>query len=60
MKMDVFQTYSAKVDALLPVLFSAILIFPLSNGPPHDGKIIGKEFVTYVFDQVSFLLLQDR
>jgi leukotriene-A4 hydrolase len=27
---------------------------PLSDGP-HGGKDIGKDFVTYVFDQVSFL-----
>ncbi|PPQ84726.1 hypothetical protein CVT25_013808 [Psilocybe cyanescens] len=43
--------YSAKVSAVLPVLLSAIRVSPPSDGPPHDGKEIGKEFVTYTYDQ---------
>ncbi len=31
---------------------SARLISPASDGPPHDGKEIGKDAVTYTYDQV--------
>ncbi|KAH9487215.1 Leukotriene A-4 hydrolase [Psilocybe cubensis] len=43
--------YSAKVTAVLPVLLSAIRISPPSDGPPHDGKEIGTDLVTYTYDQ---------
>ncbi|GLB36698.1 putative leukotriene A4 hydrolase, C-terminal [Lyophyllum shimeji] len=43
--------YSAKVTSVLPVLLSAIRESPPSNGPPHDGKVIGKDQVTYVYRQ---------
>jgi len=36
---------------VLPVLLSAIRKSPPSDGPAHDGKIIGKDIVTYVYDQ---------
>lgn len=29
---------------------------PPSDGPAHDGKVVGKEAVTYVYEQVSTLL----
>ncbi|EIN13273.1 Metalloprotease [Punctularia strigosozonata HHB-11173 SS5] len=44
-------TYSARVASTLPVLMSARRVSPPSDGPPHDGKEIGKETVTYVYDQ---------
>ncbi|KAI5991089.1 peptidase family M1-domain-containing protein [Pisolithus orientalis] len=44
-------TYNARVTAVLPVLMSAILISPASTGPPHDGRKIGQDKVTYVFLQ---------
>ncbi|KZP30333.1 hypothetical protein FIBSPDRAFT_850643 [Athelia psychrophila] len=43
--------YSANVTSVLPVLLSAIRQFPPSEGPPHDGKEIGKAAITYVYDQ---------
>ncbi|KAF4623043.1 hypothetical protein D9613_001552 [Agrocybe pediades] len=43
--------YSAKVSSVLPVLLSARLVSPASDGPPHDGKVIGKELVVYNFAQ---------
>ncbi|KAF9476002.1 zincin [Pholiota conissans] len=43
--------YSATVTSVLPVLMSARIITPPSNGPPHDGKVIGKDVVTYTFTQ---------
>jgi len=36
---------------VLPVLLSAQRVSPPSDGPPHDGKVIGTELVTYVYDQ---------
>ncbi|KAF8885226.1 leukotriene-A4 hydrolase [Gymnopilus junonius] len=42
--------YSAKVSSVLPVLLSARLVSP-SPDVPHDGKIIGKDVVTYTFTQ---------
>lgn len=44
-------TYGAKVSSVLPVLLSAIRVSPPSDGPAHDGKIIGKETVTYTYKQ---------
>ncbi|PPQ99607.1 hypothetical protein CVT24_005183, partial [Panaeolus cyanescens] len=43
--------YSAKVASVLPVLLSARRISPPSDGPAHDGKEVGKDVVTYVYDQ---------
>ena len=45
------QTYSAAVKSVLPVLMSAVRVSPPSNGPPHDGKVIGKDLVTYTYNQ---------
>ncbi|TDL22284.1 hypothetical protein BD410DRAFT_770293 [Rickenella mellea] len=44
-------TYSASVTSVLPVLLSAIRKSPPSDGPPHGGKVIGKDLVTYTYDQ---------
>ncbi|KAI0044083.1 leukotriene-A4 hydrolase [Auriscalpium vulgare] len=44
-------TYTARVSAVLPVLLSAIRISPPSEGPAHDGKVIGQERVTYTYKQ---------
>ncbi|KAF7340280.1 Leukotriene A-4 hydrolase [Mycena venus] len=44
-------TYSAKVASVLPVLLSAIRVSPPSDGPAHDGKVIGEDVVTYTYDQ---------
>ncbi len=46
------QTYTARVASFLPVLLSAIRVSPPSEGPAHDGKIIGKDVVSYVYEQV--------
>lgn len=43
--------YSANVTSVLPVLLSAVRQSPPSDGPPHDGKEIGKDAITYVYDQ---------
>ena len=32
---------------------SAIRVSPPSEGPPHEGKEIGKDTVTYSYDQVQ-------
>lgn len=45
------QTYSAKVKSALPVLLSAIRVSPPSDGPPHDGKVIGRDIVAYTYNQ---------
>jgi hypothetical protein len=45
------QTYSAQVASILPVLLSAIRVSPPSDGPPHNGKVIGKDLVTYRYNQ---------
>jgi leukotriene-A4 hydrolase len=37
---------------VLPVLLSAIRVSPLSEGPAHDGKAVGKDVVSYVYEQV--------
>ncbi|KAF8207284.1 hypothetical protein K438DRAFT_2013778 [Mycena galopus ATCC 62051] len=44
-------TYSATVTSVLPVLLSAIRVSPPSDGPAHDGKTIGKDSVTYSYNQ---------
>ncbi|KAJ7171572.1 peptidase family M1-domain-containing protein [Mycena crocata] len=44
-------TYSATVASVLPVLLSAIRISPPSDGPAHDGKVIGEDVVKYTYDQ---------
>ncbi|KAJ7221960.1 Metalloprotease [Mycena haematopus] len=44
-------TYSAKVASVLPVLLSAIRVSPPSDGPAHDGKVIGEDIVVYTYDQ---------
>ncbi|EJD04497.1 uncharacterized protein FOMMEDRAFT_107254 [Fomitiporia mediterranea MF3/22] len=44
-------TYSAKISSVLPVLMSAIRVSPSPQGPPHDGKVIGKDVVTYSYNQ---------
>jgi leukotriene-A4 hydrolase len=46
------QTYTARVASALPVLLSAIRVSPPSEGPAHDGKIVGKDVVSYVYKQV--------
>ncbi|KAJ3851125.1 peptidase family M1-domain-containing protein [Lentinula lateritia] len=43
--------YSAEVTSILPALMSAIRQSPPSDGPAHDGKVIGKDAVTYVYHQ---------
>ncbi|KZT24720.1 zincin [Neolentinus lepideus HHB14362 ss-1] len=44
-------TYDAQVSSILPALMSAIRVSPPSAGPPHGGKVIGKDVVTYVYKQ---------
>ncbi|KAI1790494.1 metalloprotease [Ganoderma leucocontextum] len=44
-------TYTAKVASVLPALLSAIRVSPPSDGPAHDGKEIGKDWVTYEYKQ---------
>ncbi|KAJ6459517.1 peptidase family M1-domain-containing protein [Mycena sanguinolenta] len=44
-------TYSAKVASVLPALLSAIRVSPPSDGPAHDGKVIGEDVVVYTYDQ---------
>lgn len=46
------QKYTAHVKSVLPVLLSAIRISPPADGPAHEGKVIGKDFVTYSYEQV--------
>lgn len=36
---------------MLPALLSAVRVSPPSDGPPHDGKEIGKDPVTYTYRQ---------
>ncbi|KAF8168402.1 hypothetical protein B0H34DRAFT_685291 [Crassisporium funariophilum] len=43
--------YTAKVSSVLPVLLSAIRVSPPSDGPAHGGKVIGKDLLTYVYNQ---------
>ncbi|KAJ7630308.1 peptidase family M1-domain-containing protein [Roridomyces roridus] len=44
-------TYQATVASVLPVLLSAIRVSPPSEGPVHDGKVVGKDIVKYTYDQ---------
>ncbi|KAF5356193.1 hypothetical protein D9756_004300 [Leucocoprinus leucothites] len=44
-------TYTASVKSTLPVLLSAIRISPAANGPPHNGKVIGRDEVVYTYNQ---------
>ncbi|OCB89221.1 hypothetical protein A7U60_g3588 [Sanghuangporus baumii] len=44
-------TYTANVSSVLPVLMSAVRKSPLSDGPAHDGKVIGSDMVTYTYNQ---------
>ncbi|KAG5642560.1 hypothetical protein DXG03_002547 [Asterophora parasitica] len=43
--------YAANVTSVLPVLLSAIRQSPPSHGPAHDGKVVGKDLVTYSYEQ---------
>lgn len=47
------QTYSATVRSVLPVLLSAVRISPPADGPPHGGKVIGRDVETYTYEQAS-------
>ncbi|KAH9920341.1 uncharacterized protein B0H18DRAFT_1025042 [Fomitopsis serialis] len=38
-------------SSTIPVLLSAIRASPPSDGPAHDGKVIGKDVVTYTYNQ---------
>ncbi|KAG5715728.1 Leukotriene A-4 hydrolase [Termitomyces sp. T112] len=44
-------TYSARVSSVFPVLLSAIRQSPPKTGPVHDGKVVGKDPVTYSYQQ---------
>ncbi|TBU46292.1 metalloprotease [Dichomitus squalens] len=44
-------TYTSKAKSVLPALMSAIRVSPPSDGPAHDGKEIGKDWVTYEYRQ---------
>ncbi|OSD05714.1 hypothetical protein PYCCODRAFT_1465050 [Trametes coccinea BRFM310] len=44
-------TYTANVKSVLPALLSAIRVAPPATGPAHDGKEIGKDYVTYEYKQ---------
>ncbi|KAF8341710.1 peptidase family M1-domain-containing protein [Amanita rubescens] len=44
-------TYTAQVVSVLPVLLSAIRRSPPSDGPSHGGRTIGKDPVTYTYEQ---------
>ncbi|KAJ7746548.1 peptidase family M1-domain-containing protein [Mycena metata] len=44
-------TYNAKVTSVLPVLLSALRVSPPAEGPAHDGKTVGKDAVTYTYNQ---------
>ncbi|KAF8132825.1 peptidase family M1-domain-containing protein [Boletus edulis] len=46
-------TYDAKVTCVLPVLLSARRVSPPSDGPPHGGKVIGTDAVTYEYKQAE-------
>ncbi|KAI0075897.1 hypothetical protein K474DRAFT_1663655 [Panus rudis PR-1116 ss-1] len=44
-------SYTSEVTSVLPVLMSAIRVSPPSTGPAHDGKVVGKDAVTYKYNQ---------
>ncbi|ELU40820.1 leukotriene-A4 hydrolase [Rhizoctonia solani AG-1 IA] len=46
-----FQTYSANITSILPVLMSALRLSPPSDGPAHEGKEVGVESVKYQYNQ---------
>ncbi|KAF7797777.1 hypothetical protein EIP86_008978 [Pleurotus ostreatoroseus] len=48
---SVKTSYSAKITSVLPVLMSAVRVSPSQNGPAHDGKVIGRDSVTYAYNQ---------
>lgn len=54
------QTYTANVASVLPVLLSAIRVSPPSEGPAHDGKIMGKDVVSYIYKQVWAILVSEH
>lgn len=43
------------MTSVLPVLLSAQRVSPPSDGPPHGGKVIGQDAVTYEYKQVGVL-----
>ncbi|KAJ7086015.1 peptidase family M1-domain-containing protein [Mycena belliarum] len=43
--------YTATVTSVLPVLLSAIRVSPPAYGPIHDGKIVGRDSVSYTYTQ---------
>ncbi|KAF9455476.1 peptidase family M1-domain-containing protein [Collybia nuda] len=43
--------YSATVVSKFPVLLSALCVSPPVDGPAHDGKIVGEDFITYTYNQ---------
>lgn len=47
------QTYNASIRSTLPALLSAVRQNPPAAGPPHDGKTIGRDLVTYTYKQVT-------
>ena len=49
------QTYTASVTSVLPALMSAIRVSPPQDGPAHDGKVIGRDSVTYKYNQVCLM-----
>lgn len=48
---SVKATYEAKITSVLPALMSAIRVSPPAAGPVHDGKVVGQDEVTYVYNQ---------
>ncbi|KAI0685548.1 hypothetical protein BC835DRAFT_1289940 [Cytidiella melzeri] len=44
-------TYSAKIASVLPVLMSAVRVSPPAGGPPHGGKVVGKDVLVYTYNQ---------
>ncbi|OJA13479.1 hypothetical protein AZE42_04405 [Rhizopogon vesiculosus] len=48
---SVKTTYEAKITSALPALMSAIRVSPPPEGPAHDGRIIGQDEVTYLYNQ---------
>ncbi|KAG6853530.1 hypothetical protein C0991_003450 [Blastosporella zonata] len=49
--LRLYKTYSAKVTSIFPVLLSAVRQSPSQTGPVHDGKVVGKDPVTYSYRQ---------
>ena len=40
---------------MLPALMSALRVSPPVDGPVHDGKVVGRDRVTYVYNQARVL-----